>query len=192
MGTSTRLTPELVLVFDLAGSVQDFCNAINRVEGLEFLSEFLDEATEPDDDFHMVSQDGRTDDLVGHSSTTMAPPWARRHRRPRRQGGAGHVICNRTTSRPRRPGLDRRWRLRARVQARPGTRRGHRALVGRRPTRKVFRARSRTPNVKVRRARARQPMIDWFATRLVRRGHLAGAARRRPLVHANRRPVRSP
>ena len=66
-GHVDEVDPELVLVFDLAGSVQDFRNAINRVEGLEFLSEFLDEATEPDDDFHMVSQDGRTDDMVGHS-----------------------------------------------------------------------------------------------------------------------------
>jgi hypothetical protein len=63
-----EVDPELVLVFDLAGSVKDFHNAINRVEGLEFLSEFLDEDIEPDDDFHMMSgQDGRTDGLVQHS-----------------------------------------------------------------------------------------------------------------------------
>jgi hypothetical protein len=67
-GHVDEVDPELVLVFDLAGSVEDFHNAINRVEGLEFLSEFLDEGTEPDDDFHMVSrQDGRTDDMVQHS-----------------------------------------------------------------------------------------------------------------------------
>jgi len=67
-GHVDEVDPELVIVFDLAGSVKDFHNAINRVEGLEFLSEFLDEGTEPDDDFHMVSrQDGRTDDMVQHS-----------------------------------------------------------------------------------------------------------------------------
>jgi hypothetical protein len=66
-GHVDEVDPELVLVFDLAGSVTDFCNAINRVEGLEFLSELLDDETEPDDDFHMVSQDGRTDDMVQHS-----------------------------------------------------------------------------------------------------------------------------
>jgi hypothetical protein len=66
-GHVDEVDPELVLVFDLAGSVQDFCNAIDRVEGLEFLSEFLDEATEPDDDFHMVGQGGRTGDMVGRS-----------------------------------------------------------------------------------------------------------------------------
>lgn len=67
-GHVDEVDPELVLVFDLAGSVKDFCNAIDRVEGLEFLSEFLDAETDPDDDFHMVSrQDGRTDNMVQHS-----------------------------------------------------------------------------------------------------------------------------
>ena len=67
-GHIDEVDPELVLVFDLAGTVKDFRNAINQVEGLEFLSEFLDEETEPDDDFHMVSrQDGRTDARVQHS-----------------------------------------------------------------------------------------------------------------------------
>jgi len=67
-GNVDEVDPELVIVFDLAGSVQDFHNAINRVEGLEFVSEFFDDETEPDDDFHMVSrQDGRTDNMVQHS-----------------------------------------------------------------------------------------------------------------------------
>ncbi|MFE9874399.1 S8 family peptidase [Micromonospora sp. NPDC005686] len=63
-----EVDPELVLVFDLAGSLKDFRNAVNRIEGLEFLSEFLDDESEPDDDFHMVSrQSGRTVDKVQHS-----------------------------------------------------------------------------------------------------------------------------
>ena len=33
------MDPALVVVFDLVGSVKDFRNAINRIEGLEFLSE---------------------------------------------------------------------------------------------------------------------------------------------------------
>ncbi|NUP74405.1 MAG: S8 family peptidase [Sinomonas sp.] len=66
--TADEVDPELVLVFDLAGSVKDFRNAINNVDGLEFLTELLDEETEPDDDFHMVSRtEGRTEDKVEHS-----------------------------------------------------------------------------------------------------------------------------
>ena len=39
--TSDEVDPALVVVFDLAGSVKDFRNAINRIDGLEFLSELL-------------------------------------------------------------------------------------------------------------------------------------------------------
>src|SRR4051794_23927582 len=67
-GPVDEVDPELVVVFDLAGSVQDFHNAIKQVDGLEFLSEFLDDDVEPDDDFHMESrEDGRTVDRVQHS-----------------------------------------------------------------------------------------------------------------------------
>lgn len=55
------------MVFDLAGSVEAFRNAIRHIDGLDFLSEFLDEATEPDDDFYMTSKGDRTDDTVQHS-----------------------------------------------------------------------------------------------------------------------------
>ena len=66
-GQVDEVDPELVVVFDLAGSVQDFRNAVKHVDGLEFLSEFLDEASEPDDDFHMSGEDGRTESSVQHS-----------------------------------------------------------------------------------------------------------------------------
>lgn len=67
-GSVDEVDPELVVVFDLAGSVKDFHNAIKTVDGLEFLTEFLDDASEPDDDFHMVHRTaGRTDDQVQHS-----------------------------------------------------------------------------------------------------------------------------
>jgi hypothetical protein len=67
-GQVNEVDPELVLVFDLAGTIKDFRNAINKMDGLEFLFEFLDEESEPDDDFHMISrEDGRTSDTVQHS-----------------------------------------------------------------------------------------------------------------------------
>ena len=53
VGIPDEVDPNLVIVFDLAGSVKDFCNAINRIEGLEFLSEFVGDDTEPDDDFYL-------------------------------------------------------------------------------------------------------------------------------------------
>lgn len=67
-GLVDEVDPQLVVVFDLAGSVEAFHNAIKTVDGLEFLSEFLDDDVEPDDDFHMVTRrDGRTDKPVQHS-----------------------------------------------------------------------------------------------------------------------------
>lgn len=66
--TSDEVDPALVVVFDLAGSVKDFRNAINRIEGLEFLSELLGDRADPDDDFHMTEKGkGPTDATVPHS-----------------------------------------------------------------------------------------------------------------------------
>ncbi|PIE25030.1 MAG: hypothetical protein CSA62_01640 [Planctomycetota bacterium] len=50
--TSTSgLVPEDVLVLETAGSVEDFFNAVGKVEGLEFLGEYDEEDIPPDDDF---------------------------------------------------------------------------------------------------------------------------------------------
>lgn len=67
-GLPEEVDPALVVVFDLAGSVKDFCNAVDKVDGLEFLSELAGDQTDPDDDFHMIDPDaGRTDKPVEHS-----------------------------------------------------------------------------------------------------------------------------
>lgn len=67
-GAADEVDPALVVVFDLAGSVKDFRNAIDRIDGLEFLSELLGDRTDPDDDFHMTERvRGRTDKPVPHS-----------------------------------------------------------------------------------------------------------------------------
>lgn len=50
---ANEIDPELVVVFDLAGSVDKFRNAVQKVEGLEFLAEYLDEQVEPDEDFFL-------------------------------------------------------------------------------------------------------------------------------------------
>lgn len=66
-GQVDEVDPELVLVFDLAGSVQDFRNAIQHVEGLEFLSELLDMEVDSDDDFHMESKGARLGATIQNS-----------------------------------------------------------------------------------------------------------------------------
>jgi hypothetical protein len=55
---------ELVVVFDLAGTVGDFYRAADGVPGLEFLAEYEDEEIEPDDDFHFVKDGAATDSPV--------------------------------------------------------------------------------------------------------------------------------
>lgn len=66
--TPDEVDPALVVVLDLAGSVKDFRNALDRITGLEFLTELLGERTDPDDDFHMFGEEvGRTDNTIPHS-----------------------------------------------------------------------------------------------------------------------------
>jgi hypothetical protein len=50
--------PELVAVFDLAGSVDGFMRAVRDIEGLEFLAELIDEPVEADEDFYYVDMQG--------------------------------------------------------------------------------------------------------------------------------------
>ena len=53
--------PELVAVFDLAGSVDGFLRAAALIEGLDFLSELQEDRVEPDDDFY-YEDDGDASD----------------------------------------------------------------------------------------------------------------------------------
>lgn len=70
--TPDEVDPALVVVFDLAGSIKDFRNAIDQIDGLEFLSELIGDRSDPDDDFHMTeSESGRTDKPVQHSLYLM-------------------------------------------------------------------------------------------------------------------------
>jgi hypothetical protein len=66
--TPDEVDPALVVVFDLAGSVKNFRNAIDRIDGLAFLAELLGDRADPDEDFHMTERDiGRTAGAVPHS-----------------------------------------------------------------------------------------------------------------------------
>lgn len=64
---SSASDPELVAVFDLAGSVDNFVRAAARIEGLEFLADLREDAVDPDDDFFFQSEGEVTDDLVPQS-----------------------------------------------------------------------------------------------------------------------------
>ena len=67
-GTPIEADPSLVIVLDLAGSVEEFYKAVNKVKGLEFLAEMAGDATDPDDDFYIL-EDGkkRSKKSVNHS-----------------------------------------------------------------------------------------------------------------------------
>jgi hypothetical protein len=65
--TATDPDPELVVVFDLAGSADTFARAVREVPGLEFLAEFEGDEASPDDDFYMEDKDGRTNKAVPES-----------------------------------------------------------------------------------------------------------------------------
>lgn len=52
-GTPIEADPSLVIVLGLAGSVEEFYKAVNKVEGLEFLAEMAGDTTDPDDDFYI-------------------------------------------------------------------------------------------------------------------------------------------
>jgi hypothetical protein len=66
-GHTREPDPELVVVFDLVGTVEDFARAVSQVQGLEFLAEIEDEDLEPDEDFHFVRDGQPTDDLVSET-----------------------------------------------------------------------------------------------------------------------------
>jgi len=52
-GTPVEADPSLVIVLDLAGSVEEFYKTVNKVEGLEFLAEMVGDTTDPDGDFYI-------------------------------------------------------------------------------------------------------------------------------------------
>jgi len=57
-GVISGLEPETVLVIEIAGSVDDFKQAVEDTNGLEWLGEWDVEDIEPDDDFYEVSKIG--------------------------------------------------------------------------------------------------------------------------------------
>jgi hypothetical protein len=65
--TTTAPDPELVAVFDLAGSVEAFMRAVAKIDGLEFLAELQEDYVDPDDDFYYTTDGETSDDGVPQS-----------------------------------------------------------------------------------------------------------------------------
>ena len=65
--TTTAPDPELVAVFDLAGTVDGFLRAATGIDGLEFLSDLQEDQIEADDDFYYMSDGEPSDDGVPQS-----------------------------------------------------------------------------------------------------------------------------
>lgn len=59
------ITPEMVLVFETVGRVDDFIKAVNKIDGLEWLGEIDIEGIEPDEDFYQLNSRGE------HSTSAM-------------------------------------------------------------------------------------------------------------------------
>lgn len=67
-GTPIEADPSLVIVLDLAGSVEEFYKAVNKVKGLEFLAEMAGDTTDSDDDFYILDRgQERSKKSVEHS-----------------------------------------------------------------------------------------------------------------------------
>ena len=55
---SHDLVPEEVVVLEIRGTVEDFARAVEKVEGLEWLSELGRSEVDPDEDFREVDEEG--------------------------------------------------------------------------------------------------------------------------------------
>ncbi|MGI8816110.1 MAG: S8 family peptidase [Pseudonocardia sp.] len=63
--------PELVVVFELAGTVNDLHKAVSGIAGLEFLTELTEDEADPDEDFAIVKDGVPTGQLVPETLYTV-------------------------------------------------------------------------------------------------------------------------
>lgn len=52
--------PELILVLEVAGTVEDFAKAVAKIPGLEWLVEWAEDQIEPDDDFYIQGKEEKS------------------------------------------------------------------------------------------------------------------------------------
>ena len=63
----------MVVVLDLVDGVTDFQNAVNRIEGFEFLSKWAGKETDPDDDFHRMTPHRGPEDHIQETDLAAVP-----------------------------------------------------------------------------------------------------------------------
>lgn len=71
MATTDEQDPELVVVFDLAGTVTEFHRSVAGIDGLEFLAELTEDEAEADADFAIVKAEGPTSQPVPETLYTV-------------------------------------------------------------------------------------------------------------------------
>jgi len=71
VATTDEQDPELVVVFDLAGTVTEFHRAVAGIGGLEFLAELTEDEAEPDEDFAIVKDAAPTSQPVPETLYTV-------------------------------------------------------------------------------------------------------------------------
>lgn len=70
--THAGLAPEMVLVLEIAGSIEDFKNAIDKTDGLDWLAEWDLEDSEPDDNFFSLNENGKKSKVSNRLFVSMA------------------------------------------------------------------------------------------------------------------------
>ena len=111
----TSLAPERVVVFEIAGTVDDFLRALRRIDGLEFMAE-IDEEFASDDDFAVQHQKSKKDrpekNVPGHFYLAMPDIealrqlvglwqiWQTSKKMPRNFGAFGHLFLQLRDLRP--------------------------------------------------------------------------------------------
>lgn len=54
--------PSYIIVFEVVGSIERFMKAAARIEGLDFIADYLTGEINPDEDFHFKGEDGKVSD----------------------------------------------------------------------------------------------------------------------------------
>lgn len=60
--TTNSPDPEFVVVFEVAGTIDRFMHAAQKIEGLDFITDFVGDGIDPDEEFYNVDDDGEPTD----------------------------------------------------------------------------------------------------------------------------------
>ena len=58
--TAPMENPELILVLEVAGTLDDFAKAVTKIPGLEWLVEWAEDQIVPDEDFFIEGKEGKS------------------------------------------------------------------------------------------------------------------------------------